>query len=86
MRRARSGHLLGPDPGIALFGYANFVIHAPELSADHRAVARALLKELGIPHTDHTDTDTVREHRWDPGWLPEALDEMTRRRDDVVWR
>ncbi|UPK76229.1 alpha/beta hydrolase-fold protein [Nocardioidaceae bacterium SCSIO 66511] len=73
------GRLLGDAPRIALFGYGNFGKNAPEWSFDHLSAGHALLDELGLPH--HYSNDTRREHRWDSGWLPEAvaaLDQMSR--------
>lgn len=73
------GHLLGATPRIALFGYGNFGLDAPDWTFDHQTAAHELLDELGIPHV--YSNDTRREHRWDSGWLPEAvaaLDQMTR--------
>jgi hypothetical protein len=34
------------------------------------------MDELGIPH--HYENDTFREHRWDSGWLPDAVAALDR--------
>lgn len=73
------GSGLGPAPRMALLGYANFGKHAPAWSEDHLGAGHALMEELGIPHV--YSNDTPRAHRWDSGWLPEAvaaLDRMSR--------
>ncbi|GAB3811453.1 hypothetical protein GCM10028820_02710 [Tessaracoccus terricola] len=73
------GALLGDAARIALLGYGNFGKDAPDWSRDHLGEAHQLLDELGIPH--FYDNERRRAHRWDSGWLPEAiatLDQMTR--------
>lgn len=73
------GHLLGQEPRIALYGYGNFGKHAPDWTYDHLSAGHELMDELSIPHW--YDNSTRREHRWDSGWLPEALaglDQMSR--------
>lgn len=67
----RRGHELGKAPRIALFGYGNFGKHAPSWSCDHLSAGHDLMNELRIPH--HYRNDTRREHRWDSGWLPDAV-------------
>lgn len=72
------GSNLGDCPRIALFGYGNFGKDAPDWSHDHLSEAHDLLGELGIPHVYRNDQP--RAHRWDSGWLPEAiatLDELS---------
>jgi len=73
------GHELGTAPRIGLFGYGNFGHDAPEWTFDHLRAGHELLEELGIPH--HYENSVHRAHRWDSGWLPEAvaaLDRMSR--------
>ena len=73
------GRDLGDEPRIGLFGYGNFGTDAPEWTFDHLSAGHELMRELGIPH--HYENDTRREHRWDSGWLPDAvaaLDRMSR--------
>lgn len=70
------GQALGPAPRIALFGYGNFGKHAPEWTYDHLSAAHELLDDLGIPHL--YDNDTPRKHRWDSGWLPDAISALDR--------
>ncbi|MDN5686032.1 MAG: hypothetical protein L0G94_05010 [Brachybacterium sp.] len=70
------GQALGPAPRIALFGYGNFGKHAPEWTYDHLSAAHELLDDLGIPHL--YDNDTSRKHRWDSGWLPDAISALDR--------
>lgn len=53
---------LGPDPRLALVGYANF-------HDDHQAV-HELMTRLKIPH-EYRDEIKDR-HTWDAGWLAEA--------------
>ncbi|MGF2949186.1 alpha/beta hydrolase-fold protein [Microbacterium alcoholitolerans] len=79
--RAR-GAELGGSPRIALLGYGNFGKNAPEWSHDHLSEAHGLLDELGIPHV--YDNDRYRAHRWDSGWLPEAVDILARMTDGVA--
>lgn len=70
------GQDLGPDPRLALFGYGNFGKNAPEWTFDHLSAAHELMTSLGIPHV--YDNDTHRAHRWDSGWLPEAVATLDR--------
>lgn len=73
------GRDLGEFPRIALFGYGNFGKDAPDWTYDHLTAAHDLMDDLGIPHL--YDNETPREHRWDSGWLPDAvaaLDRMSR--------
>jgi len=70
------GELLGPDPRIALFGHANFGAHPPKWSEDHLAAGHELMAQLDIPHL--YSNHTFREHRWDSGWLPGAVDALDR--------
>ena len=65
------GHALGEAPRIALFGYGNFGKNAPNWTYDHLSAGHDLMEELGIPH--HYHNHTRREHRWDSGWLPDAV-------------
>lgn len=51
------------DPRLALYGYSDFRGH-------HQFLHYRLLK-LGIPH-EYAD-GPQRAHRWDSGWLPEAV-------------
>ncbi|MCC2028078.1 hypothetical protein KEC56_00800 [Microbacterium sp. YMB-B2] len=69
------GERLGGAPRIALFGYGNFGKDAPAWSHDHLSEAHALLDELGIPHV--YDNERYRAHRWDSGWLPDAVDAVS---------
>lgn len=72
------GDLLGDAPRIALFGYGNFGKDAPSWTHDHLSAGHALMDELDIPHLYQNDTH--RAHRWDSGWLPDAvaaLDQMS---------
>lgn len=68
------GKLLGDSPRIALFGYGNFGKNAPDWTYDHLGAGHTLMNELGIPH--FYSNDTRREHRWDSGWLPDAVDAL----------
>ncbi|MDT0158803.1 alpha/beta hydrolase-fold protein [Microbacterium sp. ARD32] len=70
------GTELGDAPRIGLFGYGNFGRDAPEWSHDHLSEAHELLNELGIPHV--YDNSRYRAHRWDSGWLPEAVGALAR--------
>lgn len=73
------GAELGERARIALLGYGNFGKDAPEWTFDHLEAGHRLMDELGIPH--HYDNDTFRAHRWDSGWIPQAmsmLDQMSR--------
>lgn len=73
------GSALGDRERIALLGYGNFGRDAPEWTFDHLSEAHRLMDDLGIPHL--YDNGTKRRHRWDSGWLPEAvelLDRMSR--------
>jgi hypothetical protein len=54
---------LGETPRLALYGYSDFRGH-------HQFLHYRMLK-LGIPH-EYAD-GTQRAHRWDSGWLPEAV-------------
>lgn len=65
------GAQLSDSPRIAILGYGNFGNNAPPWSRDHLSEAHALLDELGIAHM--YENDTYRAHRWDSGWLPEAV-------------
>lgn len=72
------GAELGSAPRVALFGYGNFGKQAPDWSYDHLTAGHDLMDELGVPHL--YDNKTRREHRWDSGWLPDAvaaLDQMS---------
>lgn len=66
--RAAAG-LQGP-PRIGLFGYGNF--------RQHHLAAHQLLEQLGIAH-EHRD-GPEREHTWSSGWVPEAVEFLTRAR------
>lgn len=70
------GRDLGDEPRIALFGYGNFGRNAPDWTYDHLSAGHALLNDLGIPHI--YDNHAHREHRWDSGWLPEAVGALAR--------
>lgn len=70
------GKLLGDRPRIGLFGYGNFGKNAPEWTYDHLTAAHQLLNKLEIPH--HYDNATHRAHRWDSGWLPDAVAALDR--------
>jgi pimeloyl-ACP methyl ester carboxylesterase len=73
------GRDLGETSRIALFGYGNFGKNAPEWTFDHLGSGHELMAQLGIPHL--YENDTFYEHRWDSGWLPNAvaaLDRMSR--------
>lgn len=70
------GRDLGDAARIALFGYCNFGAGAPEWTMDHITAAHELMEELGIPHL--YDNGTRRDHRWDSGWLPDAIDALDR--------
>src|SRR5690606_17240186 len=76
--RTRGGEL-GKAPRIALHGYGNFGKNAPAWSRDHLTEAHELLEELGIPHI--YDNERYRPHRWDSGWLPEAVAALARMTD-----
>jgi len=71
--RTRGAELRGPAR-IALLGYGNFGQNPPEWSRDHLTAAHELLDELGIPHV--YDNARYRAHRWDSGWLPEAVEAL----------
>lgn len=79
--RTRGGEL-GDAPRIALFGYGNFGKDAPHWSRDHLSEAHELLDALGIPHV--YDNARFRAHRWDSGWLPDAVDALARMTDHPV--
>lgn len=70
------GQQLGPAARIALFGYGNFGKNAPEWTYDHLSAGHELLDQLAIRHL--YSNDTKREHRWDSGWLPEAVAALDR--------
>ena len=55
---------LAGEPRLALFGYSDFRGH-------HQFLHYRML-QLGIPHS-YSDGPR-REHRWDSGWLPEAVE------------
>lgn len=65
------GRDLGDAARIALFGYGNFGKDAPDWTYDHLGAGHELLNELGIPH--HYENEIHRQHRWDSGWLPDAV-------------
>ena len=52
---------------LVLLGYDNF--------RDHVTAAHRFLEELGVPHL--YANDTRRPHRWDSGWVPEAVSLLT---------
>jgi len=79
--RTRGGEL-GDVPRIALLGYGNFGKDAPPWSHDHLSEAHELLDGLGVPHV--YDNARYRAHRWDSGWLPEAVDALARMTDRGV--
>lgn len=70
------GRELGDEPRIALFGYGNFGQNAPDWTYDHLSAGHALMDELEVPHI--YDNYTYRKHRWDSGWLPEAVATLSR--------
>jgi Putative esterase len=74
----RADLLRGKPPRLALFGYCLFGGPHPKFGP-HLQQAHALLESLGIRHI--YDKGTCRNHRWDSGWLEEAvaaLDKMAR--------
>jgi pimeloyl-ACP methyl ester carboxylesterase len=73
------GAELGDNPRIALHGYGNFGRDAPDWSHDHLSEAHELLDELGIAHV--YDNAKRRAHRWDSGWLPEAIASLVQMTD-----
>lgn len=76
--RTRGGEL-GSTPRISLHGYGNFGKNAPDWSHDHLSEAHDLLDELGVAHL--YDNETYRAHRWDSGWLPDAVAALARMTD-----
>ena len=64
----REAARLAGKPRLALYGYSDFRGH-------HQFLHYRMLK-LGIPH-EYADGPR-REHRWDSGWLPEAVDFLSR--------
>lgn len=56
------------DKRLVLLGYGNFRKH-------HQSV-HALMTRLGIPHVYRDGP--ARKHRWDTGWLPEAVELLTK--------
>jgi hypothetical protein len=60
----RSAGNLGGEPRLALYGFSEFRGH-------HQFLHYRLL-HFGIPH-EYTDGPR-RDHRWDSGWLPDAVD------------
>lgn len=70
------GQSLGPTPRIGLYGYANFGKNPPSWSYDHLTAAHELLDELEIAHV--YANDTKHEHRWDAGWIPDAVAALDR--------
>jgi len=67
--RSHAETLHGP-PRLIVTGYGNFRQHHQEV--------HALLTELGIPHVYRDGPQ--RDHRWDSGWLAEAVRLLVRRR------
>ena len=53
----------GEDARLILLGYGNF--------RDEHEAAEALLVDLKVPHR-YVD-GPKREHRWESGWVPEAV-------------
>jgi hypothetical protein len=76
--RERADLFRGKPARFAMFGYCLFGGPHPKFGP-HLEQAHALLKSLGIRHI--YDEGTCRDHRWDSGWLEEAvaaLDQMGR--------
>ncbi len=76
--RERKDLFRGKPARFAMFGYCLFGGPHPKFGP-HLEQAHALLKSLGIPHI--YDEGVCRNHRWDSGWLGEAvaaLDKMGR--------
>jgi len=73
------GDELGEHARISLHGYGNFGKNPPEWSQDHLSEAHTLLSELGIAHL--YDNETYRAHRWDSGWLADAVAAVARMTD-----
>lgn len=59
---------LGGQPRLALYGYCDF--------RGHHQFLHFRLLHFGIPH-EYADGPR-RSHRWDGGWLPDAVDFLTR--------
>jgi S-formylglutathione hydrolase FrmB len=64
----RRADLLRRSPRLILMGYGNF--------REHDIQAHALMLRLGVAH--EYVAGPWREHRWDSGWLPEALARLLR--------
>jgi hypothetical protein len=64
----RSAAILGSEPRLALYGYSEFRGH-------HQFLHYRLL-QFGIAH-DYADGPR-RAHRWDSGWLPDAVEFLAR--------
>jgi Putative esterase len=64
----RSAEAFAGEPRLGLYGYSDFRGH-------HQFLHYHMLK-LGIPH-EYRDGPR-REHRWDSGWVPEAVDFLVR--------
>ncbi|MGE3819258.1 MAG: alpha/beta hydrolase-fold protein, partial [Isosphaeraceae bacterium] len=62
----KDGRSLGESPRLIHLGRGNF-------QAEHAAFER-LMTNLGVPHR-HLD-GPVREHRWESGWLSEAVEAL----------
>jgi hypothetical protein len=60
----QAGLLMGRPARLACLGYGGF-------QADQEA-CHALMNRLRVPHFYRNETQ--REHRWDSGWLPEAVE------------
>ncbi len=60
---------LGHEPRLALYGYSEF--------RGHHQFLHYRLKHFGIAH-DYADGPR-RDHRWDSGWLPHAIEFLTRK-------
>ncbi len=63
-----AGRQLGDSPRLALFGHSDF--------RGHLQFLHYRMLKLGIPHV--FEDDGRREHRWDSGWLPQAVDFVVR--------
>jgi hypothetical protein len=57
---------LGNETRLHVLGYSMFREHAEQ--------AHSLMEELAIPHGH--DYETSRRHRWDSGWLPDAVERL----------
>jgi len=66
--------LLQGRPRLGLFGYAVFSGPSTDRGVDHIVGCHTMLNSLNIPH--YYDDSNQRIHRWDSGWMPEAVEAL----------